>query len=138
MCLSTVDFALDKNGIGEGYKVLPIAYFDSLLRLKPVAKNNGWSKTWQKAKAIGFIKTNQYEEYYPGFHIFTKLEDALNYNLLQQYYVLVKVNYRNVTAFGQNSTANNNGRGPCVIAEEMKIKEVLGNAEEYWKKHVKK
>jgi hypothetical protein len=61
---------------------------------------------------------------YPlGFHVFTEIEAAKEYSK-DSNFVIVEVLYKNVVAFGKNSTFKYTKRD-CVISEYMKINKVL-------------
>ncbi len=109
MCLETIEFALTKNSkgfYGVGYKnMCP----------KDVTINK-----WLRAKSRnkdddGFIRATDYSTYYPGFHIFTNLNDAQRYIDGSIY----EVHYRNVLAFGKNEVSYDYS-GPCVIAQYIR------------------
>lgn len=147
MCLKTLNLALKYNSktkeyTGFGYKVLSSFVFNSSGKLDETTdkcKRKKWSKKWKRAVGWYYTKSLQENEeyankkgkgikdkqYYPGFHIFLTPEDAKSYNPTG---VVVKVEYKNVLAFGTNDAGFQNGKrvsGPCVVAEYMRIVEVV-------------
>ena len=76
------------------------------------------------------------KEYHPGFHIFISKSDAENYHSLTKNKVIVKVEYKNIIAFGKQRLFKGpfkideqgnvvRSYGECVIAEYMRLIEVV-------------
>lgn len=149
MCLYSIELNLQRrrNGefVGIGYKILPrkifitgasgdIAIFNSKGQLTKAAEKEGWSRKWMKAigrnrqglqheDASAYLSCNgQPRDYSPGFHIFLTKEAAKNYANCG---VIVKVEYKNVIAFGTNEAIIGNSSAPCVVAEYMRVVEIL-------------
>lgn len=129
MCLSTVDFVLDKNGVGTGYKIIAYHHFNfdnsKPVSLKPTRETKYYSKNWIKAKSwdtTNFEYSIDGKKYYPGFHIFLEEKHAKNYS---NYGVVVEVKFKGIRAFGQNK-AGDYGKGACIISEYMRISKILG------------
>lgn len=127
MCMSTVGFSFtEHNDYGIGYKKLDVDYDTN----KPLIKLSWMSrgielvkKQWYKAKGKKYIKN----EYKSGFHIFLNIKDAEEYGGNSTCYSkVVQVHFRNVVAFGTNSTGNHDNKrlARCVIAREMKVVKV--------------
>jgi hypothetical protein len=142
MCLSTIDFALSydeklKDFIGYGYKCLSIYEYNKFSQNKNWRTAEGSKVTYSSnAKSVLSTRTiysNDNNKYHPGFHIFTKLEDAQNYSRYKSIRKIVKVKYRGVLAFGTNELYGNGledtlPTGPCVIAKYIKfVEECDGN-----------
>ncbi len=141
MCMSSVFFTtglkpnVDGDWVGVGYKSIPEVYIlDKTGRVnfsKAKMKLKNWSTKWANA----FKNHNKYSNlsikssngiFYPkAFHIFTKLEDARKYGEGVNN-IVVRVEYKNVLAAGRNSTSySQRTSGPCVIAQYMRIVEVI-------------
>lgn len=123
MCLHSVSLNTKKtrNGfIGIGYKALIN---------KPFKNTIG---KWQRAKRVYGQNeyANDYTEYYPGFHIFLNIHDAIEYNPGCRDYI-VEVSFKEIICFGTNAVYGNweNSKGgifkPCVIANWMKINKII-------------
>lgn len=141
MCLSDVSLNMfydekEKDFVGIGYKVLPIIDLKRRVnwslssRLKP----NIWleaSGYWENAPSSNKkvreneLKSNIYaineKIYWPGYHIFLNIEDAISYN---DYCSLIEVKFKNVTGFGNQGTNHKNGAN-CVIARYAKVTKIL-------------
>lgn len=145
MCMSSVLFTTnlkpnkDGDWVGVGYKSIPAtAILDKNGRVnfsKQKMRHKNWSTKWANAfethsiySSTKFdyraIKSSKGTQYPRAFHIFTKLEDAKTYGSGYDS-VIVKVEYKNVLAAGRNSTSYVSGTGPCVIAQYMRIVEVV-------------
>lgn len=154
MCLNKIEARFSSNGIGLGYKVLPTSAFKGNELTEFKAKNSNWSQNWKKSVPYGnkkLIDGCDGKQYYPGFHIFTDLESALFYESRWSFlsdksrweyvpsssYVLVSVMYSQIRAYGTNATHNKLRRisSPCIVANKMRVHQVIGNAYEYWKKN---
>jgi hypothetical protein len=148
MCLRKIELNLkrQRNGqfVGTGYKILPtksyanhtdlVQVFNDKKQLTKAAERKGWSRKWMQAKgwqgkglqhenaAADFRSNNQDIHYSPGFHIFLTKEAAQNYTHRG---VIVKVEFKNVIAFGTNETNVNGASAPCVVAEYMRVVEIL-------------
>ncbi len=157
MCLNTLAFNLNdlntlsltppfSNGefpTGIGYKVYNPTYSNPTVELNLwIAAKYAFYKNDDKIKiSVGKV-SERYNRYWPGFHIWTTLEDAIGY---YRYYrwdyrgdcepQFFKVEYRHVTGFGSNECAVRKieagkeswvaGYKPCVIAHEMRFLESL-------------
>lgn len=146
MCMSSVLFTTglapnsDGDWVGVGYKAIPNTFI--LDKSGRVNFSNGrmrrknWSARWANAfknhnkfsnLAVDYttIKSGNGIHYPRAFHIFTKLEDARRYGESTKD-IIVKVEYKNVLAAGRNNTSWSAGTsGPCVIAQYMRIVEVV-------------
>lgn len=132
MCMNLIHFSFEKDkDYGIGYKsylrekhgkmriigAIKSVYFDN----NPIPR-----KKWHKS-STGDISTNSLNRYTAGFHIFLSQSDAYDYadsdDDDKYENVIVRVRFRGVVAFGTNDT--NVGDGPCVIAREMYLDEVV-------------
>lgn len=110
MCMSTVDFTLqrDKNGeyYGIGYKSIEINEKDN-----PIGFRIG---RWKKDTNYGVAGyPNSYEL---GFHVFLDKQSAISYGD-----IAFEVHFKDVVAFGTNSTGYNKPDGNCIIARRIKV-----------------
>lgn len=149
MCLETLTLNLkydkeEKAFVGYGYKSLEYEKLSKYRDGKWHKATGAYPSVFNTNPQVDFDRTekavrssiyddkdNNVREYWPGFHIFLRMEDAVQYN--NGYYNnyareayspksgkrLILVQYKFVTAFGTNSTSTGNS-GPCVIAQEMK------------------
>lgn len=126
MCLSSVRFALNHNGIGVGYKAVSIIYLDSLERLNWSSKcvrDNDWSKNWQEAKnkiddGKVVLFTRDGSPYPIGFHILLSTRDAKLYSYSSQIW---QVEYKEILAFGKQASVYTSKVLDCVIAKYMRF-----------------
>jgi hypothetical protein len=81
-------------------------------------------KKWVKSKAE-LISASNRAEYLAGFHIFLSHHDAVAYTIPEGPYVLAKVKFKNVLAFGEQLTNYPTKAVPCVIADEIKFVEII-------------
>lgn len=131
MCLTTERLNMvycpeENDFIGTGYKVIKL--FDKLGRLNlskskiktkwTEAVGNWDEKKFSSNRIMPDIGINSY---WPGFHIFLNLEDAIKYST---HLTLVEVKYKSVTGFGNNQTEHHL-KGPCVIARYAKISKII-------------
>ncbi len=141
MCLKTIDLNLKENKEGEitgfGYKAIhkddPYSLYRDLLlwqtaminlaKLSCTDVNEGMSPT------TGLITSENGLLYKVGFHIFLRKEDAYNYGYAYQRdeWTIYKVEFKNVTGFGQNTIygVSPQETRPCVIAQNIRY---LGKA----------
>jgi hypothetical protein len=116
MCLKSTKFALDYDSksrkfIGYGWRCMYVS---------------SEQYQWQKAQYHNAGKPhkigcdNGKDTYIPGFHIFVNRKDAVKYAGGDDTYI-VKVAYRNVIAFGSQTTSSSRALGDCIIAQEMKV-----------------
>lgn len=117
MCLHNISLNTKKtkNGfVGIGYKAL----FD-----KP--KLNVWKKAKRTGGCNELSDTSQ--EYYPGFHIFLDIKDAINYDDVYNY--IVEVSFKEIICFGTNIVYNSSSGDDyfrnCVVANWMKINKII-------------
>lgn len=97
--------------IGIGYKSYPPNEVPQLKRWK-----NARNKYCKYEKRV--IYEIAKGDYHVGFHIFTNITDAKNYSYSGEIY---EVEYKNVTAIGENETYKDNKSALCVIAQQMKV-----------------
>lgn len=150
MCLNKVMFSLNSTGtpynnlcepVGVGYKIMHeynyLAIQDKGFVTAEYYRGVGWG--------LQKINDSYCKPYWPGFHIWTSINDAVGYfnlyhsdfsSLLFGPSKLVKVLYKKVIAFGLNETTvvpsdikNYTDDAvvfkPCVIAHEMNIDSCL-------------
>lgn len=127
MCLNKVSLNLKydkkrKEFIGIGYK--------------SICDEDRYSTNWMTAKGVRSYSQNKNTrkdfslieyaddgtEYFPGFHIFLDIKNAISYYTDSSIYL---VEYKNVVSYGLNETGNNNF-GSCVIATQMRLKKKVG------------
>lgn len=142
VCLSICDLALtyskkDRCFIGTGYKAVDFSFIKT-------ARN--WIRCTGNRYSGKFISgssimADNYKSYYPGFHIFLDLKSAVNYHNLSnlKYHStytkgynqdrIIKVEYKNVIAYGKNHTNSGENRrresGPCVVSEYIRYLETV-------------
>jgi hypothetical protein len=125
VCLTRVDFAVNAAGVGCGYKAIAkdnIVY-DKGGSWRLSSFNKCWSKRWRKSGRYSNLEPN----YILGFHIFLNKNDASRYGARYYgpgLYSVVKVEYKDVLAFGYNTTRKYRN-GKCVIADRMRIVEII-------------
>jgi hypothetical protein len=127
MCLENAPVSLTK-GIGIGYKVY-IKTEDGLARasssLMPALETNLLSGKWLKSKAdeLRLRTENRTCEYDGGFHIFTSLDDALDWWSKSfdsaHKRIFLEVEYKGVLAVGQQENQDKNPL--VVVAKYMRV-----------------
>lgn len=116
MCLNSVELNTrynprTKEFIGTGYKVY---------RSCETPKKRVWLEAtgnWGDNFSTRCIKSLDDDNYWPGFHIFLRPEDAQKY---RSYGTVYEVKFKGITAFGTNKHSLYL-YGPCVITQYMKI-----------------
>lgn len=124
MCLSTVDFnlSLTKGGlVGIGYKILSDDYEYKL---------NKWMRARHRNYTKKYLEIDSCDDkkYTVGFHIFLNIEDAIDYRKMLptfNFNTLVRVEFKVVTGFGTNETGASARQAKCVIAQQMRVVEIL-------------
>jgi hypothetical protein len=142
MCMTTTTFLTkwypkEKAWVGIGYKAYD-DILDSLKRpnwskhskgLKPnvwITADGSWGCSGlsiEKNNSVESLDYIAHSRYPRGFHIWLDYNHALKYSNGVNT-VIVKVLYKNILAFGQNSI-NWDSMGPCIITKNMKILEVV-------------
>ncbi len=146
MCMSTVAFAstYDKKReefIGIGYKNL--SKFEVCTKESKYEKLLPHKKTWKQASLtkggsrnrdltlmVHAVSNGQVRAYAPGFHIWTCEKDAVDYSGSDSSKVIVKVEFKDVIAFGTNEVYGAGmtyDKRPCIIARWMRLVEVIRN-----------
>jgi hypothetical protein len=116
MCLSIVDVVTNK-GNGKGYKVFAL---DDSSHLKSECFRIRYHyNRWYKANNT-LITSGLGNSYESGFHIFTNLEDAIDWKFMSQVMsqVIRAVKYKNVVASGFQLSDDNL---KVIVAKEMMI-----------------
>ena len=119
MCLKTCSLSLEYDNkahmyVGYGYKAIWNAKLD-----KKWKEANGNEKSLN----LSHENANDHTTYIPGFHIFLCEEDARNYSAHYNSGDIVKVKFREVLAFGTNSSGVDYKN--CVVTRYMKVVEIL-------------
>lgn len=149
MCLYSLDIAVhydtdEKAFVGTGYKILHKnkvkEYGDKWIKCTGDKHDN-------KFNPDSLTRSNTGVNYFPGFHMFTCINDTINYQWKQSIHIqlrynskpsyqqvddrLVEVKYKEILAYGTDYTKN--GNKPCVVARYMKVVRVvpLKEAKEY-------
>lgn len=132
MCLNTVDFALEWDNIEKSYIGIGYKTYDSLnTNFNGIELKLGKWVNFDPDPSISYQGLLVIEHrpaefagdenlYIPGFHIFLKPNDAIDYGGSYLYEVM----YKNVLAYGTNNTIFKDDQylnGPCVIAADMKV-----------------
>ena len=119
MCLRKLDFALERKKVdgimsfvGTGYKVM----------WPTEVKNSRMIGNWRKALPWNGMKdiagALEGGEYFPGYHIWIDIKDAMKYYKTRSSEKLYKVSFMEVIAFGTNRCGSQTK--PCVIANWIK------------------
>lgn len=151
MCLSSLNFSTKYNNKSHSYTAFgfkSIRESDVLVNGKIKASLKKWQRAEfnQSFNKITPSRTVFIENdgdlasldktYHPGFHIFISKSDAENYHSLTKNKIIVRVEYKNIIAFGKQRLfkrpfkvdAQGNlirSYGECVVAEYMRIIEVV-------------
>jgi hypothetical protein len=125
MCLSTIDFALENESgelVGYGYKVVYVeedGTYGGTDFLSGLTDNR-----WLQAEAPVIHTDDDCKQYLAGFHIFLTAEEARRYVGSDKDFLVIKVKFKKVLAFGRQSNYDENDKpllSPCVIANEIKF-----------------
>lgn len=125
MCLSNVDFTMEKSSRGEwygvGYKNIPRYNGKFAVSYNRFQFKKGiWLKDPNRKLIAGpntyNFETEKYEprqDYAPGFHILLTKKDCEDYNRVSKDTFLV--HFKEIVCFGKQDEY------PCVIARQLKI-----------------
>jgi len=111
--------------IGVGYKQmqeLEIPPFGKWHSAKYDPTKPTYTKSDAKSKTI--TCENMLDQYIVGFHIFLNEWAARNYSSKSKA-VVYRVEFKNVTAFGSNTTYLNQSDADCVVAQDIRYIERL-------------
>lgn len=119
MCLERLD-SETKVGDGVGYKVFKRrsdgklqGEFNYCIQPYPVSK-------WIKDAKTGVLNWTFHPSYPTGFHVFTRLDDAMFWAYRRGEFVR-KVKFSDVVASGTQSIGSGDGDAPIVVARKMYI-----------------
>lgn len=124
MCLKDILFSVDKNGVGKGYKVYNVS--EGELRFASstdveINEKQLLSGRWlyaENSDQLSYpevIWRQKQSNYYLGFHLFTKLEDAVQW-WTNTKVAIFEAEYKDVLAFG---TQNNLSTLPMVVVSRF-------------------